>query len=148
MDDFLEGEFYEAFGIKKARHPRELVENCEVIKASTPGIFGRFKASISVTQLRPGVFRHWFRCPGCKRRSFLLYRPPAGTVFACRDCNHLVYRSSLKRTLDGSPKLRVNPKPHVPFQEKELISDSEYLSSPAPTKWLPKPKRSEYVGPL
>ena len=38
MDNFLDHEL-KAFGIKKVRHPREVVENCEVIKASTPGIF-------------------------------------------------------------------------------------------------------------
>lgn len=146
MDDFP-AEFYKAFGIKKARYPRELVENYEVIKASTPGIFARFGISMTVTQLRQGVCREWFQCPGCKACQFKLFRPTGGKDFACQKCNHLVYRSSLKRNLDGSPKLRVNAKPHVPFQKEEFISDSGYISSPASTKWLPKPNRGEYVGP-
>ena len=147
MDDFRDAEFYKAFGIKKQRRPRRLVEDCEVIIPSTPGVFFRLRISVSATQLRPGVFRHWFACPGCKSRYFKLYRPPGGQIFACRKCNHLVHRSALKRNPDGSPKPRVNPMPHVPFQEEKPMSDSGYLSSPPPTKWLPKPNRGGYIGP-
>jgi ribosomal protein L37AE/L43A len=147
MHDFLDGAFYKAFGIKKARYPRGLVEHCEVITASTPGIFARLRLSVTATQLREGVFRHWFECPGCKRRCFKLYRPPGGKIFACRKCNHLVHTSALKRNPDGSPKKRINSKPHVPFQEERPINDSGHLATPAPTKWLPKPNRGGYIGP-
>ena len=146
MDNFLDHEL-KAFGIKKVRHPREVVENCEVIKASTPGIFFRFQISFSATQLRPGVYRHWFECPGCKSRCFKLYRPPGGKVFACRKCNHLVHTSALKRNPDGSPRQRINSKAHVPFQEEKPVSHSGHLASPAPAKWLPKPNRGGYIGP-
>ena len=138
MDDFPD-EFYKAFGIKKIRYPRSLVEDCEVIIVSTPGIFRRFPISHTATQLRPGVFRDWFECPQCTKRSFKLYRPPGAKLFACRKCNHLVYTSSLKRNPDGSPKRSANPKPRAPIQEEELMSDSGHMSSPAPTKWIPNP---------
>jgi len=84
--------------LKERRHRRGLVEDCEVITASTPGIFKCRGVLMSTSILRPGVYRHWLQCPRCGRQSFKLYRPCGATVFACPECHHLVYKSSLKKT--------------------------------------------------
>ena len=121
---------------KKDRSPRGLVEDCDVICVSTPGVAERFGISKTATQLREGVFRHWFKCPLCGRRSFKLYRPPGGTVFGCRDCHHLTYTSSLKRNPDGSPRRRVSPKSSVAPQHEELVTSSSWTVLPESAKWL------------
>jgi len=124
---------------KTDRSPRGLVEDSDVICASTPGVAERYGISKTATQLREMVFRHWFKCPLCGRRSFKLYLPPGGTVFGCRDCHHLTYTSSLKRNPDGSPRRRVSLKPYVAPQNKELVTVSTWASLPESAKWLPHP---------
>jgi len=57
---------------------------------------------IEVTTTRPrfGGRRFWFRCPivrdgvRCRRRTGCLYLPPGQSVFGCRLCYGLTYRSS------------------------------------------------------
>jgi len=66
--------------IKERRGRRGLVEDCEVITASTPGIFKCRGVLMSASILRPGVYRHWLQCPLCGRQSFKLYRPCGATV--------------------------------------------------------------------
>jgi hypothetical protein len=94
--DPLSAQLFKACGISMLRRPRRLVEDCEVITVSTPGVFLCFPISHTATQLRPGVFRYWFKCPLCKWRLSKLYRPPGAEAFACRECHNLVYTSSLK----------------------------------------------------
>ena len=106
---------------KQPRSPRGLVEDCFVICISTPGICERLGIRRRVTQLRPMVFRYWFECPLCARRSFKLYLPLGATVFGCRTCHHLTYASSLKRNPDGSPRRRANSKPSVPIRDEGLL---------------------------
>lgn len=55
---------------KERRRRRGLVEDCEVITASTSGIFKCRGVLMSASVLRPGVFRHWLQCPICGRQSF------------------------------------------------------------------------------
>ena len=47
--------------------------------------------------------RYFFRCPGCGRRSALLYKPPHAVRFRCRACHGLGYRSRL----EPSPRVRL-----------------------------------------
>jgi len=40
-----------------------------------------------------GGMRWWLRCPLCNRRVKLLYMPHKDSLFACRICHRLAYRS-------------------------------------------------------
>jgi hypothetical protein len=155
-------QFLKMAGIRMPRCPRQLVEDCEVITISTPGAFRRFRIAVTSTQLRPGVFRHWFECPQCKWRVSKLYRPPGVEAFACRECHHLVYTSSLKpkdkrrtRGIENSEDViqsdatknsclgKNRPHHQGTLQLSETNADgvprrsAGHLSSPAPTKWIP-----------
>jgi hypothetical protein len=72
---------------------KTLVEECEVITVSTTwgNIAGR-GFTFEYTRGGRGGQRRWFRCPGCGRRMFKLYRPPPSSFFACRQCHNLTYR--------------------------------------------------------
>ncbi len=58
--------------------------------------------SVRVTTTKPhfGGLRYWFKCPvvrkgtSCHRRVGRLYLPPGATLFGCRTCYGLTYRSS------------------------------------------------------
>lgn len=60
------------------------------------------QCSVEVTSTRPyfGGKKHWFLCPlthnsaRCRRRTACLYLPPGQSVFGCRSCYDLTYRSS------------------------------------------------------
>lgn len=43
-----------------------------------------------------GGFRWWFTCPLCRTRTRIIYLPPNGQLFACRDCHKLAYGKSQK----------------------------------------------------
>jgi hypothetical protein len=55
--------------------------------------------SITTTPCHYGGGRYWFRCPAvvdgvlCENRVGVLYLPPGGTVFGCRQCHGLTYES-------------------------------------------------------
>jgi len=50
-----------------------------------------------------GGTRWWFRCPVCRRRVAVLYRPPRVKQLACRHCHDLTYESAqLRRTRSGA----------------------------------------------
>ncbi len=51
------------------------------------------------TECQYGGSRAWFLCPvrGCGRRVAILY---GGTIFACRQCHHLVYQSQRQTLAD------------------------------------------------
>jgi hypothetical protein len=73
---------------------KTLVEECEVITVST--IWGNSAAigfTFEHTRGGRGGQRTWFRCPMCGRRMFKLYRPLGSSLFACRGCHNLTYRS-------------------------------------------------------
>jgi len=60
---------------------------------------GRFEKQAYAVRLKAtqpfyGGRRWWFECPACGRRCFKLYLPPGATVFACRACYDLTYRSA------------------------------------------------------
>lgn len=48
--------------------------------------------NLTATKCNFGGYRYWFKCPSCNKRVGCLY---ADTRFLCRDCNNLIYRSSL-----------------------------------------------------
>jgi hypothetical protein len=54
---------------------------------------------IDRTPCRYGGTRPWFRCPACGHRRRFLYQ--GGSMFVCRLCSHLTYRSC-QRTRDPS----------------------------------------------
>ncbi|NPU98912.1 MAG: hypothetical protein HPY51_17075 [Candidatus Omnitrophica bacterium] len=60
------------------------------------GCFKKEAYTIYLVATRPhyGGRRWWFECPACGRRCFKLYLPPGATVFACRACYDLTYRSA------------------------------------------------------
>lgn len=49
---------------------------------------------IEATPANLGGLRRWFRCPGCDRRAFKLYKPPRTWQFLCRQCHDLSYESA------------------------------------------------------
>ena len=57
-------------------------------------------AEIVTTNCRYGGYRYWFLCPlwrngyPCRRRVAVLYKPPSGSLFGCRICHDLTYKSS------------------------------------------------------
>lgn len=50
--------------------------------------------SLSSTALNFGGCRWWLECPKCERRYSKLYMLPQGSMFACRLCHNLWYRST------------------------------------------------------
>lgn len=54
---------------------------------------------ITSTPCHLGGHRLWFQCPGvvdhrpCQRRCRILYLPPGGRCFACRECHRLTYET-------------------------------------------------------
>jgi hypothetical protein len=55
------------------------------------------------TSCNLGGQRAWFRCPakGCGRRAAILY---GGSIFACRQCHHLVYESQREADYDRAAR--------------------------------------------
>ena len=57
-------------------------------------------AEIVTTNCRYGGYRYWFLCPlwinghPCHRRVAVLYKPPSCSLFGCRLCHDLTYKSS------------------------------------------------------
>jgi len=49
--------------------------------------------SLTKTPLNYGGHRWWFLCPLCWRRCRILYKPGGETMFACRLCHRMTYRS-------------------------------------------------------
>ena len=54
------------------------------------------RVSITVTRMRSGGIRPWYRCPRCSRRAGKLYATSV-EVLACRLCLKLVYRSQYRK---------------------------------------------------
>jgi len=52
-----------------------------------------YEVLIETTPCNYGGVRWWFLCPICFRRCRILYQPPSQSVFACRVCHDLSYRS-------------------------------------------------------
>jgi len=52
-----------------------------------------YEVLIETTPCNYGGERWWFLCPVCFRRCRILYQPPSQSVFACRICHDLSYRS-------------------------------------------------------
>ncbi len=62
-----------------------------------PKTFHRYWVKIESTPCHFGRRRYWFICPMnadgrlCQRRSRILYLPPGGVKFGCRECHRLTY---------------------------------------------------------
>ncbi len=56
---------------------------------------GSQRVALTSTPCYFGGVRYWFRCPGadCRRRVAMVYLLPGATVFLCRTCHGLTYRS-------------------------------------------------------
>lgn len=58
-----------------------------------------YRVEIAATPCRFGGRRYWFLCPvflpgiHCRRRVRMLYLPPGSTIFGCRQCHDLTYKS-------------------------------------------------------
>jgi len=52
-----------------------------------------YEVLIETTPCHYGGERWWFLCPVCFRRCRILYQPPDQSVFACRICHNLSYKS-------------------------------------------------------
>jgi len=52
-----------------------------------------YEVLIETTPCNYGGDRWWFLCPICFRRCRIIYQPPGQSVFACRICHDLSYRS-------------------------------------------------------
>ena len=50
------------------------------------------------TKCNYGGFRYWFNCPGCNRRSAILYEKQQ--EFLCRICHKLPYKSQMEGKID------------------------------------------------
>ncbi len=70
---------------------------------------------ISVERLHLGGQRYWFVCE-CKRASGKLYLPPGQTIFRCRKCYNLAYRSSQThdKKMDGMRPKRAIRRQRLP----------------------------------
>jgi hypothetical protein len=64
--------------------------------------------SLDQTKGRPGWNRSWFLCPGCGRRSAILYL--GGKYFRCRPCLGLVY-----------PSQKVSPSRRAQSRIREIV---------------------------
>lgn len=74
----------------------ELFLDKKLAEISTLSLKHRSPLRITITHTVPnyGGKRHWFICPGCKRRVGVLYIIEHGDIFKCRDCYNLIYQSS------------------------------------------------------
>lgn len=52
-----------------------------------------YEVLIETTPCHYGGERWWFLCPVCFRRCRIIYQPPGQSIFACRICHDLSYRS-------------------------------------------------------
>jgi hypothetical protein len=80
-----------------------------VLRFRTRGAELEQRVPIVSTKCHFGGFRHWFQCH-CGRRAAKLYFL-SGSLFQCRLCNHLGYRSQLEnpthRAITKAQRLRV-----------------------------------------
>ncbi len=52
-----------------------------------------YRVGCNITPCHFGGKRYWYQCPECGSRRRILYLPPSGNVFACRECHRLTYKS-------------------------------------------------------
>lgn len=73
-----------------------LAENLVKIDAQNFRRRGLYDPRVNFTKTRCnfGGYRHWFVCPHCKRRVWVLYWDGS---WGCRHCHNLTYRSRLER---------------------------------------------------
>jgi hypothetical protein len=83
-------------GRRESPFRKKLVEECEVIAVSQEVNCLGLGITMGTTSCRNGGQRRCFRCPGCGRPVFKLYRPPSSKWFGCRKCHDLTYYSVRK----------------------------------------------------
>lgn len=62
----------------------------------------RLTIRLVATSQRLGSVRWWLMCPGCSARSVRLYRTAASSVYRCRTCHGLHYRSRSANVARGA----------------------------------------------
>ena len=70
--------------------------------------------------------RYWIRCPSCRRRVAILYKPPFDRFYLCRICHKLIYRSQLEsdRRVNGFLK---NPAELTRLRKSKNLSTDQKL---------------------
>ncbi len=83
-------------GRPESIYRRVVVEECQIVTASTTVDFRALGIAVGLRRNRRGRSRTWLFCPSCGGQKFKLYRPPQGSFFACRACHDLTYTSVQK----------------------------------------------------